>query len=57
MTATSRLILAPIVFSALLVGHNGIHTVSAAVLAAASAWLMLALVDRRSADQRPALAR
>jgi chloride channel protein, CIC family len=47
MTATSRLMLTPIVFSALLVGHNGADTVSAAVLASAAAWLTLALADRR----------
>ena len=47
MTATSRLILTPIVFSALLVGHNGADTVSAAVLASAAAWLTLAALDGR----------
>jgi H+/Cl- antiporter ClcA len=46
MTATTRLMLTPIVFSALLVGHNGADTVSAAVLASAAAWLTLALMDR-----------
>ena len=48
MTATSRLILIPIVFSALLVGHNGADTVSAAVLASAAGWLTLAVMDRRA---------
>ena len=48
MTATSRLMLTPIVFSALLVGHNGADTVSAAVLASAAAWLTLAVIDRRA---------
>jgi H+/Cl- antiporter ClcA len=47
MTATSRLMLTPIVFSALLVGHNGADTVSAAMLASAAAWLTLAVADRR----------
>jgi H+/Cl- antiporter ClcA len=47
MTATTRLMLTPIVFSALLVGHNGADTVSAAVLASAAAWLTLALTARR----------
>ena len=47
MTATSRLILTPIVFSALLVGHNGADTVSAAVLASAAAWLTVAALARR----------
>jgi H+/Cl- antiporter ClcA len=49
MAATTRLMLTPIVFSALLVGHNGADTVSAAVLAAAAAWLTLAVLDRRPA--------
>lgn len=49
MTATTRLMLTPIVFSALLVGHNGIDTVSAAVLASAAAWVTLAALDRRPA--------
>jgi H+/Cl- antiporter ClcA len=49
MTATTRLMLTPIVFSALLVGHNGIDTVSAAVLASAAAWITLAALDRRPA--------
>jgi H+/Cl- antiporter ClcA len=48
MAATSRLMLTPIVFSALLVGHNGADTVSAAVLASAAAWLTLAVIDRRA---------
>ena len=47
MTATSRLMLTPIVFSALLVGHNGADTVSAAVLASAAAWLTLTVADKR----------
>ena len=48
MAATSRLMLTPIVFSALLVGHNGADTVSAAVLASAAAWLTLAVIDPRA---------
>jgi H+/Cl- antiporter ClcA len=54
MTATTRLMLTPIVFSALLVGHNGADTVSAAVLASAAAWLTLALMGRRpSGGEQP----
>jgi H+/Cl- antiporter ClcA len=47
MTATTRLMLTPIVFSALLVGHNGADTVSAAVLASAACWLTVAALGRR----------
>jgi H+/Cl- antiporter ClcA len=55
MTATTRLMLTPIVFSALLVGHNGADTVSAAVLASAACWLTVAALGRRGGGvQAPA---
>lgn len=54
MTATSRLMLTPIVFSALLVGHNGADTVSAAVLASAAAWLTVAALGRRGGGESEA---
>jgi hypothetical protein len=44
--------LTPIVFSALLVGHNGLDTVSAAVFAAAAAWITLAALDHRAEAAR-----
>ena len=50
MTATSRLILTPIVFSALLVGRHGLDTVPAAVLAAVAAWLTITAIERRAAQ-------
>jgi hypothetical protein len=37
-----------VLLSALLVGSQGLDTVPAAVLATASAWLAMALVDRRN---------
>jgi len=49
MAGTSRLLLAPIVFSGLLVGTSGVDTVPAAVLAAVSAWLTATALERRSA--------
>jgi hypothetical protein len=52
MTATSKLMLTPIVFSALLVGHNGTDTVPAAVLAAAAAWLTVTMLERRFSAPR-----
>ncbi|HET6682742.1 MAG TPA: chloride channel protein [Gaiella sp.] len=48
MAAQTRLIVTPVILSALLVGSQGLDTVPAAVLATASAWLAMALVDRRN---------
>lgn len=45
MAATTRLLLTPIVFAALLVGHNGIDATPAAVLAAVAAWLTMAAIN------------
>jgi H+/Cl- antiporter ClcA len=49
MAATTRLLLTPMLFAALLVGHQGLDAVPAAVLAAASAWLAIAAIERRRA--------
>ena len=58
MAAMTRLLFAPILFSALLVGTNGLNTVSAAVLASVSAWLVTALLEQRSgAAKKPAAAK
>ena len=48
MAAQTRLIVTPVLLAALLVGSQGVDTVPAAVLATASAWLAMALVDRRN---------
>jgi H+/Cl- antiporter ClcA len=48
MAAQTRLIVTPVLLAALLVGSQGLDTVPAAVLATASAWLAMALVDRRN---------
>jgi H+/Cl- antiporter ClcA len=47
MAAGTRLLVTSALFSALLVGSAGFDTVSAAVLAAAAAWLTAAAIDRR----------
>jgi chloride channel protein, CIC family len=48
MAAQTRLIVTPVLLSTLLVGSQGLDTVPAAVLATASAWLAMALVDLRN---------
>jgi hypothetical protein len=45
----TRLLFASVLFSALLVGTAGLDTISAAVLAGATAWLAVAALDRRRA--------
>jgi hypothetical protein len=45
--ATVRLLFAPILLGALLVGHVGLDAVAAAVLASAAAWLTVATSDAR----------
>jgi H+/Cl- antiporter ClcA len=47
MAATSKLLLTPIVFAALLVGQHGIDAVPAAVLAAVAAWLTVTALGQR----------
>ncbi len=55
MTATSRLVLTPIVFAALLTGAHGVDAVPAAVLATVAAWLTMAALDHRQPQtSRPA---
>ena len=54
MTATSRLILTPIVFAGLLVGRHGLDTVPAAVLAAVASWITVTAVERRGAATKGA---
>jgi H+/Cl- antiporter ClcA len=49
MAAMTRLLFASVLFSALLVGTAGLDTISAAVLAGATAWLAVAALDRRRA--------
>jgi H+/Cl- antiporter ClcA len=56
MTAMTRLLLTPMVLAALLVGHNGLGTVPAAVLAAVAAWLTMTMLDRRSQQAEAASA-
>ncbi|MGE3254650.1 chloride channel protein, partial [Pseudonocardia sp.] len=59
MAAQTRLLFAPVLFAALLVGTAGFDTIPAAVLAAASAWLTGAVLDdigkRRAAAGEPAV--
>jgi H+/Cl- antiporter ClcA len=45
MAAQSRLLIAPVLFAELLVGHNGIDATPAAVLAAAAAWLTITRLE------------
>ncbi|MDD9370805.1 MAG: chloride channel protein, partial [Acidimicrobiales bacterium] len=49
MAAESRLMIAPLLLSALLVGRAGIDAAPAAVLAATAAWLTVEALDRRAA--------
>ena len=48
MAAETRLMVAPLLLSALLVGSAGLDTAPAAVLAAAAAWTVVAALDRRT---------
>lgn len=47
MAAQARLIVTPVLLAVLLVGSNGLDTVSAAVLATAAAIITMAAIDRR----------
>jgi H+/Cl- antiporter ClcA len=51
MAAETRLMVAPLLFSALLVGRAGLDTAPAAVLAATGAWLVTAALDHRAAPE------
>ena len=53
MAAQTRLLFSPILLAALLVGHNGIDTISASVLAATAAWLTATMLAGRSAAPAP----
>jgi H+/Cl- antiporter ClcA len=48
MAAMTKLLFAPLLFSALLVGSDALDTVPAAVLASAAAWIATAALERRS---------
>jgi len=50
MAAMTRLLLTPMLFSALLVGLQGVDTVPAAVLAASAAWLAMRAIDQRTPE-------
>jgi H+/Cl- antiporter ClcA len=45
MAAESRLVVAPVLFAALLVGHDGADAIPAAVLAAAGAWITMSWLE------------
>jgi H+/Cl- antiporter ClcA len=47
--AQTRLLIAPLLFAALLVGTEGLDTIPAAVLGTAAAWLTTTALDRRLA--------
>ncbi len=51
MAAMTRLLFAPLLFSVLLVGQSGLQTMPAAVLAAATAWILMEFFEPRPADQ------
>lgn len=51
MAAMTRLLFAPLLFSVLLVGPSGLQTMPAAVLAAATAWILMAFFEPRQASQ------
>jgi len=51
MAAGTRMLIAPAPFAALLVGKAGQDAVPAAVLAAASAWLVMQALDRRAGKE------
>jgi H+/Cl- antiporter ClcA len=53
MAAQTRLLFAPLLFAMLLVGPNGADTVTAAVLATATAWLVTHALDRAAAQSSP----
>ena len=55
MAASTRMLLTPILFGALLVGPAGVDAVPEAVIAAASAWLVIAALERRHKAQEAAV--
>lgn len=52
MTAMTRMVLAPLLFAALLTGREGIDALPLAVVATAAAWLTSAAVDHRLAGRQ-----
>ncbi len=48
MAAQTRLLIAPLLFASLLVGHSGTDAISAAVLASVAAWLTMSALERRN---------
>ena len=56
MAAVTRMLLTPILFAALLVGPIGVDAIPAAVVAAATAWLVIAALERRRKAQEAAAA-
>jgi H+/Cl- antiporter ClcA len=52
MAAGTRLLFAPILLGALLVGHDGLDAIPAAVLASAAAWLSVTAFDTRWGAQK-----
>jgi hypothetical protein len=56
MAAVTRMLLTPILFAALLVGPAGVDAVPEAVVAAATAWIVVALLERRRKGQEAAVA-
>lgn len=56
MAAQTRLIVAPLIFSAILVGTNGLDTVPATTLAIAAAWITVAILDpKKPVEPAPAV--
>jgi len=51
MAAVTRMLLTPILFASLLVGPAGVDAVPGAVVAAATAWLVIAVLERRRKAQ------
>jgi H+/Cl- antiporter ClcA len=56
MASVTRMLLTPILFASLLVGQPGVDAVPAAVVAAATSWLVIATLDRRRKAQEAAVA-
>jgi H+/Cl- antiporter ClcA len=52
MASITRLLFAPLLFAILLVGSNGLDTVSAAVLASVGAWMTTTMLEARPAGTR-----
>jgi H+/Cl- antiporter ClcA len=55
MAAVTHMLLTPILFAALLVGPAGVDAVPAAVVAAATAWLLIAALERRQKAEEAAV--